>query len=94
GLSYIDASRAVADTVIQVLGAANALVVEVGEGLDQIAQASAEQRMASQSVTVSIGEIAGMAQENNCSVDRTVAAAQTLEQLAARLQESVSRFRF
>ena len=94
GLSYIDASRAVADTVIQVLGAANALVVEVGEGLDQIAQASAEQRMASQSVTVSIGEIAGMAQENNRSVDRTVAAAQTLEQLAARLQESVSRFRF
>lgn len=94
GLSYIDASRAVADTVIQVLGAANALVVEVGEGLDQIAQASAEQRMASQSVTVSIGEIAGMAQENSRSVDRTVAAAQTLEQLAARLQESVSRFRF
>ncbi|MFU2489941.1 methyl-accepting chemotaxis protein [Thauera sp. WH-1] len=94
GLSYIDSSRGVADTVIQVLGAANALVVEVGEGLDQIAQASAEQRTASQSVTVSIGEIAGMAQENNRSVDRTVAAAQTLEQLAARLQESVSRFRF
>ncbi|WP_454438942.1 methyl-accepting chemotaxis protein [Thauera mechernichensis] len=94
GLHHIESSRAVAETVSQVLDSANVLVVEVVDGLDHIAQATGSQRVSSQSVTSSISEIAGMAQDNGRTVDQTVEAARHLEALAAQLQDSVSRFRF
>ncbi len=83
-----------AGVVMEVLTTANSLVVEVGEGLDRIAEASREQRSASESVTGRIGEIADMAQSNNDALGKTVAAARELGELASRLQDSVSRFRF
>ena len=94
GLGHLDASREMAGVVMEVLTTANSLVVEVGEGLDRIAEASREQRSASESVTGRIGEIAGMAQSNNDALGKTVAAARELGELASRLQDSVSRFRF
>ena len=94
GLDHLASSREMADAVQQVLAAANSLVVEVGEGLDRIADATGEQRNASESVTHSIGEIAGMAQNNNQALEQTVASARELGELASRLQESVARFRF
>ncbi len=93
GLEHLESSRQVADDVSSVLGAANALVAEVGDGLDRIAGATAAQRRSSESVTASIDAIAGMAQDNNRAIEQTVHAARELEQLAARLQESVSKFR-
>ncbi|MFP5429340.1 MAG: methyl-accepting chemotaxis protein, partial [Gammaproteobacteria bacterium] len=44
GLGHLDASRDMAGVVMAVLSAANALVVEVVDGLDHIAGASREQR--------------------------------------------------
>jgi methyl-accepting chemotaxis protein len=93
GLSHLQSSRRVADDVSAVLGAANAAVVEVGDGLDRIASATREQRQASESVTSSIDAIATMATDNDRAIEQTVNAARKLEELAAQLQESVSRFR-
>ena len=93
GLGHLASSRQMADAVMQVLGAANSLVVEVGEGLDRIAGATGAQRNASESVTARIGEIAGMARSNNDALAHTVQSARELGELAVRLQESVSRFR-
>ncbi len=93
GLEHLESSRRVADDVARVLVTANALVAEVGEGLDRIAAATAEQRRSSESVTARIGAIAGMARENNVAIEQTVNAARELEQLARRMQESVARFR-
>ena len=94
GLGHLASSRQMADAVMQVLTAANSLVVEVGEGLDRIAGATGAQRSASESVTARIGEIAGMARSNNDALAHTVRSARELGELALRLQESVSRFRF
>ncbi len=93
GMEHLDSSRKAADVVSDVLDAANASVTEVGDGLDRIASATAEQRRASEQVTQNIESIAAMAKENNYAIEDTVAAAQELERLAAGLQESVSRFR-
>lgn len=93
GLDHLSSSRRAADVVSDVLVAANSSVTEVGEGLDLIAGATGDQHRASESVTASIDAIAGMARENNAAIENTVEAARELEQLAARLQDLVSRFR-
>ena len=93
GLDHLSSSRRAADVVSDVLVAANSSVTEVGEGLDLIAGATGDQHRASESVTASIDAIAGMARENNAAIENTVEAARKLEQLAARLQDLVSRFR-
>lgn len=93
GLDHIESSRNAANAVSNVLDAANASVVEVGEGLDRIASATEAQRGSSQSVAASIDAIAGMATKNNQAIEETVAAAHDLQALAMRLQEAVSRFK-
>ncbi|MDR1423213.1 MAG: methyl-accepting chemotaxis protein [Azoarcus sp.] len=93
GLDHLKSSHAAADHVSEVLNAANELVVEVGGGLEAIVTTTDEQRAASTAVTSSIDAIAGMARENDTAIEHTVDAAKEMEELAARLQESVSRFR-
>jgi methyl-accepting chemotaxis protein len=93
GLQHLESSRSAAAAVSGVLDAANQSVAEVGEGLDRIAAATDAQRESSRAVAASIEAIADMARANNRAIEETVAAAQALEALAARLQESVSRFR-
>jgi methyl-accepting chemotaxis protein len=93
GLDHIDSSRKAAEVVSDVLVAANDSVAEVGEGLDRIVTATDAQRDSSQAVTGSIEAIAEMARRNNRAIEETEQAARALETLAARLQESVSRFR-
>ena len=75
------------------LKAAGASVAEVRDGLDRIAQATEEQRRATETVTGNIEAIAGMARQNDATVARTVTAAGEMQRLADRLQESVSRFK-
>jgi methyl-accepting chemotaxis protein len=93
GLAHIESSRGAASRALEVLSAANALVVEVGGGLDLIGATTDEQRSASAAVAGSIESIAGMARENDVDIERAVEAAREMEQLAARLQESVSHFK-
>jgi len=93
GLEHLESSRSAADAVSSVLDAANESVVEVGQGLDRIASATEAQRSSSQTVTASIEAIAGMAEQNNRAIEETVEAARALQELAARLQEAVSRFK-
>jgi methyl-accepting chemotaxis protein len=93
GLEHLESSRSAAAVVSGVLDAANQSVAEVGEGLDRIAAATDAQRESSRAVAASIEAIADMARANNRAIEDTVAAAQALEALAARLHESVSRFR-
>lgn len=93
GLSHLETSREAAGVVSGVLDAANGLVVEVGAGLDAIASATEAQRRSSDTVTMSIEEIARMAKDNNQAIDSTLDAARRLQSLAADLQTAVSRFR-
>ena len=93
GLAHLQTSLDAADDVAHVLETANELVSEVGEGLDQIAQATVEQRSTSEQVTASIESIAEMARDNNRAIEGTVKAAHDLETLANRLQEAVAKFR-
>ena len=92
-LNHLTSSRDAASQVSTVLNAANALVAEVGSGLDLIAATTEAQRSASTSVTSSIDAIANMARENNIAIERTVEAAHEMEQSAGLLQASVSRFK-
>ncbi len=93
GLQHLGSSREAAGIVSGVLEAANGLVVEVGQGLDQIATATDAQRESSTRVAGSIEDIARMARDNTAAIDRTLSAARELEALAVTLQEAVSRFR-
>jgi methyl-accepting chemotaxis protein len=68
-------------------------VVAVGHGLDEIAEATEQQRSASAAVAQSIESIAVMARDNNESVESTARAARDMESLASQLQQTVSRFR-
>ena len=93
GLGYIESSMLSARKVSDVLDTANELVVQVGEGLDRIADATSRQSLSSQQVTTSIDAIAAIALENNSAIRETVEAIDKLEEMANHLQESVSRFR-
>jgi methyl-accepting chemotaxis protein len=93
GLTHLESSRGTADRVSEVLRDANALVVEVGGGLDLIAATTGEQRSVSAAMTGSIDDIANMACENDSAIEHMVEAARQMEQLATQLQDSVSRFK-
>ena len=93
GLERLETSRNMARGVTEVLDAANELVVEVGDGLDQIAATTGEQQNASASVKESIAAIANMARENDTAIELTADAAHEMERLASQLQESVAHFK-
>ena len=92
GLEHLGSSRAAVSEVSSVIVAANESVVEVGRGLDEIADATERQRAASRAVAESIDAIAAMARESNQAVESTAQAAQDMETLAGQLQQTVSRF--
>jgi len=93
GLERLEASRNMARGVTEVLNAANELVVEVGNGLEQIAATTKEQQNVSASVKESIAAIADMARENDIAIALTAEAAHEMERLASQLQESVAHFK-
>jgi methyl-accepting chemotaxis protein len=93
GLDYLAASHVSLDTVSQTIDLANQTVAAVGQGLDDIVQASAGQRRASDAMVGSINTIEHMASANAQSVDATSGAAHELEDLAGQLQQTVGRFR-
>jgi methyl-accepting chemotaxis protein len=93
GLDNLASSQESLEAVAQVLGEASDSVTRVGHGLDDIANATEEQRRVSGEVAGNIDSIAGMAKENNKAVEQTAAAAKKLQQLADDLQDIVGRFR-
>jgi methyl-accepting chemotaxis protein len=93
GLDHLVSSQDSLEAVAEVLGEASGSVTQVGEGLDDIANATEEQRRVSGEVAANIDAIADMAKENNQAVEQTAAAAKRLEQLAGDLQDIVGRFR-
>jgi methyl-accepting chemotaxis protein len=93
GLDNLASSQESLEAVAKVLGEAGESVVRVGHGLDDIANATEEQRRVSGAVAGNIESIAEMAKENNKTVEQTAVAAKKLQQLADDLQEIVSRFR-
>ena len=93
GLAHLGSSRAAVATVSQAIAAANESVVAVGHGLDEIAEATEQQRTASAEVAAGIEEIARMARDNTAAVETTAEAARGLETLAGTLQQAVARFR-
>ncbi len=93
GLTHISTSQQAVETVAGVLAAASGSVAQVGRGMDDIAGATEEQRRMSTDVADNIDAIAKMAQDNNDAISRTATAAKELENLAAKLQSAVSRFR-
>jgi methyl-accepting chemotaxis protein len=92
-ITHIASSRESVATVENVLAAASDSVVEVGTGLDNIAVATGEQRIASSEVAAGIEKIAAMAHENSDAASQTARAARSLETLAKEQQATVSRFK-
>ena len=93
GLEHINTSRESVAKVESVLSAAAGSVAKVGNGLDSIAAATSEQRLAANEVASNIEQIADIAHENSDASNQTVQAAQRLESLAQDLQSSVGRFK-
>jgi methyl-accepting chemotaxis protein len=93
GLDHLVSSQDSLEAVAEVLGEASGSVTQVGQGLDDIANATEEQRRVSGEVAANIDAIADMAKENNQAVEQTATAAKRLEQLAGELQDIVGRFR-
>ena len=93
GLEHLGSSRTAVVSVSSAIEAANASVVDVGHGLDEIAEATERQRTASAAVAESIETIAVMARENSEAVESTARAAHDMEDLATQLHRTVSRFR-
>lgn len=93
GMTHLESSHSAAGKVAEVLGAANDLVVEVGGGLNLIAATTGEQRTVSASVIKCIDAIDNTARENDNAIKQSVNSVREMEQLAAQLQELVSRFK-
>lgn len=93
GMHHLESSQAAVASVSDVLHATNGSVSEVGHGLDEIAQATEQQRRFSGDVECSIEAIAGMARDNSGSVEKTAGAAHDLKRLADGLANLVGRFK-
>lgn len=93
GLEHLASSQSAVSSVANILQATNGSVTEVGHGLDAIAVATDQQRRFSGDVELSIEAIAGMARENNVTVEQTTGAAHDLKSLAEGLSSLVGRFK-
>jgi methyl-accepting chemotaxis protein len=92
-LIHITDSRESVGIVQSVLAASGESVVKVGKGLDNIALATNEQRLASSEVVAGFEKISAMASDNSEDAIQTVAAARSLESLAEQQQATVGRFK-
>ena len=93
GLAHLTESQDSLEAVATVLSEASGSVVQVGQGLDAIADATVDQRRVSDEVAGTIEAIAAMARENNGTVEQTSASARELEGLSNDLQSAVGRFK-
>ena len=93
GLQSLQTSQAHIQSVATVLAQANESVNGVNAGVDNTTASVNEQKEASQEIARNVEKIAGMAEDNNAAVHRTVESVQEMERLAAALKSSVGRFK-
>ena len=94
GLEHLATSQTAVASVSSVLKATNGSVSEVGHGLDAIAAATEQQRRVSSDVEAGIESIAGMARENNGTVEPNSKRCPRREKkLAEGLSALVGRFK-
>jgi methyl-accepting chemotaxis protein len=93
GKQSIARSRESVVTVAGVLEAAAGSVVEVGKGLDGIAEATSEQQLVAREVHGNIDAITSIAAANSDAARETVRAVHDMESFALELQGTVGQFR-
>jgi methyl-accepting chemotaxis protein len=87
-----DAGLALSQQAGSVINDLTGSAAEVLDAVQEISSTLKEQSQASNDIARHVERIAQMAQENSVAVDQTRASAKTLQQLAAALQASVTRF--
>ena len=92
-MAHIVTSHRTVDNVSDILASEHGSVHQVGEGLNAIAAAAAEQERSSEEMRASITAIAAATEANHAALKQTSQAAQTLDALAESLRDSVSRFK-
>lgn len=93
GMSALQTSQTHVGDVTKILIESNQSVGGVNEGLEEISQSINSQRDAAQEIARNVGNIATMAEQSNAVVQRTVASAQTMEQVAESLKSTVGKFK-
>jgi methyl-accepting chemotaxis protein len=93
GLQSLELSHECVDRVVKTLSAADSSVADANRGVDDIARAVLEQRVASQGMAQNVEQIARMAEESHASVRESADAATAMELTASGLQALVRRFR-
>jgi methyl-accepting chemotaxis protein len=93
GMSALQTSQAHVSDVTKILIESNKSVGGVNEGLEEISQSINSQRDAAQEIARNVENIATMAEQSNDVVHRTVASAQTMEQVAESLKSTVGKFK-
>ncbi|WP_407279240.1 methyl-accepting chemotaxis protein [Aromatoleum evansii] len=92
-LLALEKSHACVDSVVDSLGGADGSVTHAAAGVDDIAQAVQEQRIASQGIAQNVEQIARMAEGNHISAKESATVVGTLGETSAELRELVCRFR-
>ena len=93
GKQALEASLSNLENVAEVLASASASVNSTSDGISNITSSVREQNQAVNEIARNVEQVAQMAEDNQASVSQVSAAAKELEQLSARLEEMVSRFR-
>ncbi len=92
GQQFLKASQGSMDTAASAMEATYNAMEQSSQGVDAITDSVREQTSATNDIARNVENIANMAEENNGSIARTSEAAAQLQQLAANLQATVSRF--
>ncbi len=99
-VSIMDLSSREVSTGVSLTNEAAESLAKINEGalntlekIRSMVSATQEQSAASHEIAQSVEKIAGFAQENSASISETSQALHHLEMLAAKLQESVARFK-
>jgi len=93
GMSALQTSQSRVGEVTQMLAESNKSVGGVNEGLGEISRSINTQRDATQEIARNIESIAGMSQQSDAIVRRTVVAVQGMEQIAVNLGKTIGRFK-
>jgi methyl-accepting chemotaxis protein len=93
GMSALQTSQTHVGDVTKILIESNQSVGGVNEGLEEISRSINSQRDAAQEIARNVENIATMAEQSNAVVQRTVASAQTMEQVAESLKSTVGKFK-
>ncbi|GAB1231615.1 methyl-accepting chemotaxis protein [Ferrigenium sp. UT4] len=93
GMNALQTSQSHVGEVTQILVESNRSVGGVNDGLEEISRSINSQRDATQEIARNIERIAGMSQQSDAIVQRTVVAVQGMKQISTHLSKTVGRFK-